>query len=578
MFPKSLYGFYRIVINKFRGYFASLFVLGVLMYVVDMVLFPFASKWAVDIFESAISGVFSYKIYWIFGIYISLIILSIAKQYLAAYAEPLVDRYTGFLLYSRVYDNDTDFFLRNPSGQTLKNVSIIKMNQANLTVGILTDLVKYILGIVMLVGTMFAMNWRIALFVAIVSVVRAAWRFLTQKRVNTAVKEQQAVNAKISGVRTDSLSNAMTVKMFDNIEYENKYIWHRQDESIDLAYRVAFLRRIQNIPNLIIWYSMMFGVIVMSAYFVSRGMITVADAMFAFIGARTISSAFFNLMLSLTKFSENKAAAQRAFDDVILPRAVVDVPHAKKLKRGARQISFENVSFNYGGRNVIHNLDLVIGENEKIGIVGLSGAGKTTLVNLLLRAYDVVSGAIKIDGTDIRDITQKSLRANIAVVPQDVALFNRSLIDNIRYGHPNASRRDCIDAARRAHIHDFIMSQPDGYDTLVGNRGIKLSGGQRQRIAIARAILKNSSILVLDEATSALDSKNEMLIQSALSRVMRGRTTIAIAHRLSTLRNMDRIIVLSRGKIIECGTHEELLSQGGAYKKLWDMQTNGFIS
>ncbi len=187
-------------------------------------------------------------------------------------------------------------------------------------------------------------------------------------------------------------------------------------------------------------------------------------------------------------------------------------------------------------------------------------------------------GRFALGGTDVRDIKIDSLRRSIALVPQDLVLFNRSLMDNIRYGHPGASRRDVINAARLAHIHDFIAALPDGYDTLVGNRGIKLSGGQRQRIAIARAILKDAPILILDEATSALDSKNEVQVQSALGRVMRGRTTIAITHRLSTLRHMDRIIVLSRGKIIESGTHDQLLRRGGAYKKLWNMQTGGFIA
>ena len=223
------------------------------------------------------------------------------------------------------------------------------------------------------------------------------------------------------------------------------------------------------------------------------------------------------------------------------------------------------------------NFNLCIKNGQRVGVVGLSGAGKTTLVNLLLRLYDVNDGCIKIGGVDIRDVKQNSLRQNIALVPQETALFNRTLLENIRYARPGASRADVVQAAKKANIHDFIMKQSDGYDTLVGNRGIKLSGGQRQRIAIARALLKNAPILILDEATSALDSENEMMIQSALQKVMKNKTTLAIAHRLSTLRNLDIIIVMDKGKIVESGSHKQLLRKNGVYKKLWSMQTNGFV-
>lgn len=201
----------------------------------------------------------------------------------------------------------------------------------------------------------------------------------------------------------------------------------------------------------------------------------------------------------------------------------------------------------------------MIKKREKVGIVGLSGAGKTTLCNLLLRMYDVNGGAIKVNGIDIRDVKQDSLRKNISYVPQDTTLFNRSILENIRYAKPGATKAQVINVAKKANIHDFIYNLPNGYNTLVGNNGIKLSGGQRQRVSIARALLKNAPILILDEATSALDSKNEILIQKSLQYAMHGKTTIAIAHRLSTLRNMDRIIVIKNGKIVEQGSNNQLL-------------------
>jgi ABC-type multidrug transport system fused ATPase/permease subunit len=218
-----------------------------------------------------------------------------------------------------------------------------------------------------------------------------------------------------------------------------------------------------------------------------------------------------------------------------------------------------------------------IAPHEKIALVGPSGAGKTTITKLLLRFHDVESGVISIDGQNIARVTQNSLREAIAMVPQEPILFHRSLMDNIRYGRPDASDEEVFEAARRARCHDFIMELPEKYQTFVGERGIKLSGGERQRIAIARAILKNAPILVLDEATSSLDSESESLIQAALDELMKGKTTIVIAHRLSTIMRMDRIVVIDGGKVVDSGTHDELLTKAGIYKKLWDIQAGGFI-
>ena len=227
--------------------------------------------------------------------------------------------------------------------------------------------------------------------------------------------------------------------------------------------------------------------------------------------------------------------------------------------------------------SVFRDFDLHIAAGQRVGLVGHSGAGKTTFVSLLLRQYDLGAGAIEIDGQNIAKVTQDSLRENIAVVPQEPLLFHRSIRENIAYGNPEASEEEIMAAAKQAQAHDFIMTLPDGYDTLVGERGVKLSGGQKQRVAIARAMLKDAPILVLDEATSALDSESEVAIQKALETLMEGKTVIAVAHRLSTLRKMDRIIVLEDGKIIEDGTHEELSQASGTYQKLWEHQAGGFL-
>lgn len=268
---------------------------------------------------------------------------------------------------------------------------------------------------------------------------------------------------------------------------------------------------------------------------------------------------------------------QEGLEDIMLPHEVVDSPEAQPLHIHSGKIKWERVSFTYEKETVFSDLSLQIQSGERIGLVGHSGAGKSTFVSLLLRQHDLDSGAITIDGQNIAHITQDSLREQVAVVPQEPALFHRTIKDNIAYGKPDATYEEVEQAAKQAYAHDFISNLPQGYNTLVGERGVKLSGGQRQRIAIARAMLKNAPILVLDEATSALDSESEVAIQKALHTLMEGKTVIAIAHRLSTLREMDRIVVLEQGKVVEDGPHKQLKSAEGMYQRLWEHQSDGFV-
>jgi ATP-binding cassette subfamily B protein len=258
---------------------------------------------------------------------------------------------------------------------------------------------------------------------------------------------------------------------------------------------------------------------------------------------------------------------------------VVDDENAQKLSIDGGAVRFDNISFTHadGSEKVFSNLSLQIAPGQRIGLVGRSGSGKTTLTKLLLRFADVQAGSITIDGQNISEVKQKSLRDNIAYVPQETTLFHRSIAENISYGRPSASKAEIVKAAKLANAWEFIKNLPDGMDTLTGERGVKLSGGQRQRVAIARAILKDAPILVLDEATASLDTESEKLIQQALSRLMKNRTSIVIAHRLSTVAELDRIIVLDHGKIIEDGKHANLIASGGAYAKLWNRQTGGVL-
>jgi ATP-binding cassette subfamily B multidrug efflux pump len=280
---------------------------------------------------------------------------------------------------------------------------------------------------------------------------------------------------------------------------------------------------------------------------------------------------------------ENIGVVQESMETIARPHGIVDAPDAPRLEVTRGEVRFDDVSFHYGREEgVIQDLSLTIRAGEKVGLVGTSGAGKTTITSLLLRLHDLEGGRILVDGQDIATVSQDSLRNAIAVVTQDTSLLHRSIRDNIAYGRPSAREREIEQAARLAHAHDFIMDLEDhrgrrGYDAHVGERGVKLSGGQRQRIAIARVILKDAPILVLDEATSALDSEVEAAIQDSLATLMEGKTVIAIAHRLSTIAALDRLIVIDQGRIVEEGSHAELLRRGGLYARLWRRQSGGFL-
>jgi ATP-binding cassette subfamily B protein len=291
-----------------------------------------------------------------------------------------------------------------------------------------------------------------------------------------------------------------------------------------------------------------------------------------------IVETFWNIAKEMRDFWEKTGDVVQGLAVIQVPLEIKDKPNAPQLSVPKGEIVFENVQFQYhGAESLFEHKSVIIKPGQKVGLVGYSGSGKSTFVNLILRLFDVTAGNIKIDGQDIREVTQDSLHEAIAMIPQDPSLFHRSIFENIVYGRRDATNEEVIKAAKRAHAHDFIISLSGGYDTQVGERGVRLSGGQRQRIAIARAILKNAPILILDEATSQLDSVTEGEIQQSLWDLMQHKTSLVIAHRLSTLLSMDRILVFDKGCIVEDGSHQELLNQDGLYKQLWEAQIGGFL-
>ncbi|TCK28943.1 ATP-binding cassette subfamily B multidrug efflux pump [Ancylobacter aquaticus] len=390
-------------------------------------------------------------------------------------------------------------------------------------------------------------------------------------------------NSALTGRVVDSYTNILTVKLFAHSDREDRYVRSALARNIDdnsrqqrhitrMAFTVSVLNSLMlgGIGGLGLWLWSV-GAINLGAIALSTGL------------AIRITNMSGWIMWVVTGVFENVGTVQEAITTLSRPREVADAPRAPALDVRAGEIRFENVSFHYGkGSGVIEGLGLTIRPGERVGLVGPSGAGKSTLMSLLLRFYDPEGGRVLIDGQDVRGVTQDSLHAQIGVVTQDTSLMHRSVRDNIAYGRPDASEEDIRTAARRAHTDGFIdtLSDPQGrvgLDAHVGERGVKLSGGQRQRIAIARVLLKDAPILILDEATSALDSEVEAAIQANLDELMTGKTVIAIAHRLSTIARMDRLVVMDHGRIVETGTHAELVARGGLYARLWHRQSGGFI-
>ncbi|QFT58217.1 Putative multidrug export ATP-binding/permease protein [Sulfitobacter sp. THAF37] len=435
-------------------------------------------------------------------------------------------------------------------------------------------------GAVMLLGTV---DWRIALGLVVwmVGYVYLIRRYMP--RVRARSKARAAARAMVTGQVVDTITNIKTVKLFAHADHEDRAALGSMSRfrdtgiafgKVSVSFRFWLMTIAGLLPVLLVGGAL---------WYWSLGLVTAGDI--AATGAVSLRLAQMTGWVSFTLMTlyANVGEVEDGMRTLTPAQTLLDAPDATELEVPEGGIVFDDVRYTYGrGEGGVEHMDLTIAPGEKLGVVGASGAGKSSLVSLLLRLYTLEKGHILIDGQDISRVTQESLRRQIGMVTQETAMFNRSAFDNIRYGKPDATFEEVIAAARKAEAHDFIENMKDhkgraGYDAHLGERGVKLSGGQRQRIALARAILKDAPILILDEATSALDSEVEASIQSALARVMEGKTVLAVAHRLSTLTDMDRIIVMDGGRVVEQGTHESLLAADGLYARYWHRQSGGFL-
>lgn len=481
-------------------------------------------------------------------------------------------------IFRYVNGHSHEYFSSNFAGNLSKKVSDLASSSQTIVEIICFNGVTAFVGTCLVLGMMWMTNPIFAVILMTWMILHFTVIFAFFSRGNKLSEIHSEAVSTLSGKIVDVFSNILNVRLFSRARYEEKYLNTFQDDEIKKAkkalWNVEIMRIGLGINGLLMIFGMIFGLI----YSWINQKVTIGDFTQILMQSWWLLGWMWYISFQLTTFARELGTINNALDLIKKGHDVVDQPHAPELIVKEGGIVFKDITFSYhANRPVFTNLNVTIYPGEKVGLVGFSGSGKTTFVNLILRFYDVQSGSIMIDHQNIADVTQDSLRSHIAMIPQDPALFHRTLMENMRYGNLDATDEEVYHVSKLAHCDEFINKLDEKYQALVGERGIKLSGGQRQRIAIARAMLKNAPILILDEATSALDSVTEKLIQKSLHTLMQNKTTIVIAHRLSTLADMDRILVFDKGNIIEEGTKDSLLKTGGHFAKLWEMQTDGFL-
>ena len=559
------------------------FFLAPLILILDSNVIPYALKMVIDavegnadkqnIFTVIKPAVILGSVAWI-----TLILLIRLQNWWQAYVIPQFQADIRMTVLDYVTKHSYQYFCNKLTGNISNKITDLAVAMESFRYIITWNIISTAIVTVTAIIIMATINITFSLIITVWIIISMGIIIIKAKHVNNIAEINADHQSQLGGVFVDILSNIIPVKLFARQKYEKVFAQEAQNTE-KLSNKQLILA-----TNAYRWWidipvTIMMGVLLYSLiHYWQQDKITTGDFVFVINSSFVIINQLWYFSQSLTELFRVVGTMRQALVLISHPFDIVDKPDAKELVVAAGKIEFKNVTFHYNkGTKIFNNKNIIIHSGEKVGLVGYSGSGKSSFVNLVLRFFDVESGVITVDNQNIEEVTQESLRHNISMIPQDTTLFHRTVFDNIRYGNQAATYDEVIEASKKAHCHEFITKLPEGYNTIVGEKGSVLSGGQRQRIAIARAMLENTKILILDEATSALDSMTEKLIQESLTLLMADRTTIVIAHRLSTLLDMDRILVFDSGKIVEDGTHAELLNQNGHYAKLWASQIGGFL-
>ncbi|MGH8024499.1 MAG: ABC transporter ATP-binding protein [Limisphaerales bacterium] len=468
-------------------------------------------------------------------------------------------------LFRHLLDLSAGFYSENSTGQLMSRVVNDTGALQSVLSGATSVIIRQPITLITVVASLLLMEPKLTLITLVVLPVILVPIIVFSRKIRRSSRELQARSADLTQIMAESFSGYRIVKAYNLEDIVTEDFRHTTRGSVGHYMRIV---RASNIPGPLIEFFGSCGVAMLVAYVINQPQ-PPENFVALLAGVFVIYQPLKDLTNLHNQLAQGRAATERVFELLDAKNSVPEPAHPKLLQAAGADVVFDNVSFNYAEKPALRNIHLTVKSGQLVALVGVSGSGKTTLANLLLRFYDPQQGAIRIGGVDIRDVSTRQLRNQIAVVSQEIILFDESIRRNIELGRPGATQDEIIAAAKHAHAYDFIMARPEGFDAVIGERGINLSGGQRQRIAIARAVLRGAPILVLDEATSALDNESERAVQSALDELMVGRTTFCIAHRLSTIMHADVIVVLDQGRIVETGRHEALIQRGGMYQKLY---------
>jgi ATP-binding cassette subfamily B protein len=581
--PPTPFRFVTYFITQFRGWYVAMIVLETINSTCG-ILIPYATgqiiKAVTRAHEQSLSliATLSGPLWLFIGLSIGEVVFSRAGGACQIYIGPRQRQAVTRAMYAYLQHHSHRFLSNDFAGSLAHKISEASMGYSQTIWTLIFDFYPMAIVFGVAIFMLGSAHHGLAEFVSIWAVCFVSASFWLATRTRPFAVAASAARSDTTGKVVDAVTNLTSTRLFARLGYEREYLDGQLEKELSAVMRSnTYSERVR-------WFQysaaavLKIGVLYYALQLWGRGEITVAEFVVASTTTLLIINEARNLSRRFLEFFEYIGNVANGVNTIVRPHEIVDVPGAvsKHIERG--RIEFHDVTFGYTPEQpIFQHLDVTIPAGQRVGLVGFSGSGKSTFVSLILRLYDPQGGQILIDGQDIRTLTQDSLHSQLSLIPQDPNLFHRSLLENIRYGRLEASDAEVFDAARKAHAHEFITKIKDQYASLVGERGVKLSGGQRQRIAIARVVVKNAPILILDEATSSLDSITEQAIQETLGEVMQDKTVIVVAHRLSTIAHLDRILVFDQGRIVEDGTHAELLARGGAYFQLWSRQAGGFV-